>query len=43
MPFSTTSIIVNAPSNQERFFALLFLLTITIAIAMIIKAFHDNI
>jgi len=39
---SETSIIVNAPSNQEGFFALLFLLTITVAIAMIIKAFCDN-
>jgi len=42
MPFSITSIVVNAPSNQTGFFALLFLLTIMIAIAIIIKAFCDN-
>ena len=39
---SETSIIVNAPSNQAGFFAVFALSTITVAIAMIIKAFCDN-
>ena len=39
---SETSIIVNAPSNHAGFFAVFALSTITVAIAMIIKAFCDN-
>ena len=42
MLFSITSPIINAPSNHAGFFAVFALLTITVAIAMIIKAFCDN-
>jgi len=41
MPFSTTSIIVNAPSNQEGFFAIFALLIVVIIITKIIMGIKE--